>query len=95
MQSRQDTQRSTFPENALCSPSLDGASQQDKGSRGSAENPESLGESGRNVHGMWGSNVPFRSQGSWGGQGAEREHTPQSHTTHLVTLSREESDSQG
>ena len=73
---RQDTLRSIFPENALCSLSLGGASHQAKGSRGSAENPKSLGASGRNVHGMWGSNVTFRPQGGWGGQGAERVHIP-------------------
>lgn len=40
----QDTLRSIFPENALCSPSLGSASHQAKGSRGSAENPKGLGE---------------------------------------------------
>lgn len=91
----QDTLRSIFPENALCSPSLGGASHQAKGSRGSAENPNSLEKSGRNVHGMWGSNVTFRPQGGWGGQGAEWVRTPQSHATHLITLSRGEPDRQG
>lgn len=71
------TWRSTFPENALRSPSLNGASQQAKGSRGSTENPESLGESGKGDHGMWQSSVTFRSQGGWGGQGAERVHSPE------------------
>ena len=94
MQSRQATRRSTFPENALCSPSLDGASQQAKGSRGSAENPGAWGKVGEVFMECGGavSHSVLREAGE------DRElsgYTPQSHATHLVTLSREESDSQG
>lgn len=57
-----------FPENAFmltefrwCQPSAQGPG-------GSAEVPKSLGQ-GRNVYGMWGSNVTFRPQEGWGRTG--------------------------
>lgn len=67
----QDTLRSIFSENALRSPSLGSASHQAKGSRGSAENCKGLGKA-REMFTVRG--------GDWGAPGAERAHTPRSHS---------------
>ena len=63
---------STLTESKRCQPS-------GQGLQGLSREPQGLGESKRNVHGTWGSNVTFRSQGDWGAPGAERAHTPRSH----------------